>query len=153
MFATTNCRNPDLSYCGMVTIFPEKAPRQPPPCECPRCLQQYRTWDDQQDGAFVYQDRVDMDNAKEVCATLVKQTKQNRSYIRSQLSLKGRGIEKKWINKTTKNRESLLRQVDPTMHDKKWLEGYLGYESRYARKHRNICLLPYMNRGPQRDAF
>lgn len=67
------------------------------------------------------------------------------------MTLRGSGITKRWKKKSLKNREELLKSIDPEMYVRKWHEGHISYEARYGsvmtelRKYQNIQLLPYMS--------
>ncbi|KUJ09817.1 uncharacterized protein LY89DRAFT_761570, partial [Mollisia scopiformis] len=91
------------------------------------------------------------EKAEVACTEMIQSINDNRAFLQHELTLRGEGIARRWRKKTLKNREGLLKTVDPEMYDRKWHEGHIGYEARYdnwlieARKYQNLHLLPYMS--------
>jgi hypothetical protein len=150
MFASTNIRNPHLGPIGPITYTLGRQP-DPPPCICTECTQQYRKVDEQHTWVYVYKGAINNAKADVACTEMISSINGNRAFLQRELTLRGLAIAKRWRKKTLKNRESLLKSVDPDMYDRKWHEGHIGYETRYdnwlveARKYQNIHLLPYMS--------
>ncbi|KAL2069446.1 hypothetical protein VTL71DRAFT_14125 [Oculimacula yallundae] len=150
MFTSTNIRNPSMVPIGNVTYtLGRKA--IPPPCSCTECLGHYRSEQEQRTWIHTYTNVVNSTEADSICRALVVDISQDFEYLQQQMKLRASGISQRWRKKTVKNREALLKAVDPNMYDKKWHEGHIGYESRYgcwlieARKQQNIHLLPYLS--------
>lgn len=150
IFASTNLRNPSDEPIGPVTYSWGRQP-DVPPCACTECTQQYRKLDEQFNTTFCYQGAIGNEKATQVCAKMIQSINDNRTFLQRELTLRGSGIAKRWKKKTWKNREGLLKSIDPDMYDRKWHEAHISYEMRYddwffeARKHQNIYLLPYMS--------
>ncbi|KAE8446320.1 hypothetical protein EG329_012067 [Mollisiaceae sp. DMI_Dod_QoI] len=151
MYTQRNLNNPDVTLNGRFTLVPRWKHPDPPPCVYDECMQQYRTMKEQESAEWAYHQAIDKKEAADVCKKMVLAINDSRSYLQQQLAANGTIISKRWKKKTLKNREALLKSVDPGMHEKKWHEGHFAYENRYgnyakeAREHRNIHLLPYMS--------
>ncbi|KAF8858232.1 hypothetical protein BDZ45DRAFT_786060 [Acephala macrosclerotiorum] len=149
MFAQSNLRNPKTDPIGPITYSISNA--YLPPCECVECSQQYRSFPDQKKFLYVYSKSIGNAEAIRLCDSMVESINKDRLYVQQQLAMHRASIAKRWKKKTLKNREALLKSVDPDMYVRKWHEAWIAYESRYGswweegRKHRNIHLLPYMS--------
>lgn len=92
------------------------------------------------------------EEAAAICADLASSINKDRMYVQQQLAMYGKGITKKWKEKTVKNRAVILKLIAPDMYENKWHEPEIQHQCRHGdqwwdtcRKQRGIHLLPYIS--------
>lgn len=151
MFAQANIRNPSTAPSVIKGYGIGIGYRGP--CECAECANQYRTISAQKNLTLAYEKSITNEEATAICGKLIGRIIKDRLYVQQQLALHGMSITKRWKKRTLKNRETLLKPVDPNLYERKWHEQWISYESRYGNwweesrkeKYSNIYLLPYLS--------
>ena len=116
-----------------------------PPCECHRCLLQYRTLDQQRYIPFAYVGRVH--DAGSVAEEYIKSIEADRVFVQSKISESGLSILHKWLAGVGRRRE-LLRKTQPDLYPNR--NPLIDIPShvdllRHQREYRMGYMLPYLN--------
>lgn len=106
-------------------------PDCPVPCVCAGCDKQYRSLGQQGTKLLMYTSAIDDSTAGAQCTESMRRINKNRAFIQREMNLRGKGIVKRWKRRTQKNREQILKSVDPTIHERNWHEAQIPYDARY----------------------
>ncbi|TGO27799.1 hypothetical protein BPAE_0036g00100 [Botrytis paeoniae] len=137
-----------------------------PLCECPECVQQFRSMGSQIKKVFTYSFALSDVEARQKSEGFVRSIDENLAYLQEQCNNNGNAIMKKWKKKSREKREGLLRSVDPDLYPHQWFYAHFNQsfldtmvkklsingeidtdftQGKQLRKHRTSCLLPYLN--------
>ncbi|KAM0798500.1 hypothetical protein BDR22DRAFT_375830 [Usnea florida] len=116
-----------------------------PPCECPRCLLQYRTLDQQRYIPFVYVGRVP--DAGLVAEEYLQSIESDRAFLQSKIAESGLSILNRW-RAGVGRRRALLEKTQPDLYAKR--NPLIDIPSRvellrHQREYRMGYMLPYLN--------
>ncbi|KAG7004398.1 hypothetical protein G7Y79_00025g056840 [Physcia stellaris] len=121
------------------------------PCDCDYCLQQYRSYDDQDVIFFAYcgETLEDADVAR-AAGSHARSISQHRDLLYRLIFFHGDAVARRWRKRTPQKRREFLKQVQPDLYPRKdpqldLATLMIGKRLSEVRSYRKAYLLPYLN--------